>query len=195
MPIYFIVDDYDGPIKIGISKNVDKRLSTLQTGNPRELKLMAWIVTQGKSEDHETEQKLHRFFSEYRVRGEWFSLTPDHILEVLTSYFYYTGFLALNKESLKVIDTDQDGIPMVGEVWDWHKWGIFRIDWDQCCPYCGCVCGLHYEEQVMLHECLYCGYHDLVDIYGPDTDPSDFENNSPSPKWCDLNPDNQEIPF
>jgi hypothetical protein len=48
MAVYFIAEDenrnYDClRIKIGISKNVPKRLAQLSTGSPYKLKLMGWI--------------------------------------------------------------------------------------------------------------------------------------------------------
>lgn len=66
--IYFICDgDF---VKIGISDNPEKRLSHLQTSNPKKLTLLYTM------DGNETLEKLlHSIFSQYRVRGEWFEYT------------------------------------------------------------------------------------------------------------------------
>lgn len=68
--VYFISDET--AIKIGKSDNPLTRLSSLQTGNPRELKLL------GSSPLLE-ESDVHLKFNEYRIRGEWFTCEPEII--------------------------------------------------------------------------------------------------------------------
>jgi len=58
-------------VKIGISRNPLKRLSSLRTGNGNKLALVAQCS--GVLAD---ERRLHRFFREERVEGEWFRLSP-----------------------------------------------------------------------------------------------------------------------
>lgn len=66
--IYFIQQGCDGPIKIGYSNNnVYERLISLQIGNPNELKLIEEIPGTRR-----VEKKLHKRFSNERIRGEWF---------------------------------------------------------------------------------------------------------------------------
>ena len=48
MPVYFIAEDENGDydnlrIKIGLSKDIERRVSQLSTGSPYRLKLMGWI--------------------------------------------------------------------------------------------------------------------------------------------------------
>lgn len=66
--IYFIRDgEY---IKIGWTKgNPKKRQRVLSIGNPRELKILAYIHG-----DRKFEKLLHRYFNKSRFRGEWFNL-------------------------------------------------------------------------------------------------------------------------
>ncbi len=71
--IYFIQEENDGPIKIGICINVLKRLSGIQVGTPRLLRLLAHIPG-----DAALERKLHKQFSSSNIRGEWFR--PDEVL-------------------------------------------------------------------------------------------------------------------
>lgn len=55
--------------KIGKANNPKARMESLQTGQPMTLSLL-WAC------DGYYEGKLHRRFKDYRVRGEWFDLTP-----------------------------------------------------------------------------------------------------------------------
>ena len=67
--IYFITDgDY---VKIGVAANVNKRLSGLQTGNVKELRVIKKIYS---NEPYETEAKLHSEYSKHHIRGEWYDI-------------------------------------------------------------------------------------------------------------------------
>lgn len=69
--IYFITDG-TGYTKIGSTSDLDKRLTQLQTGNPKQL-FVSRIITHIKGIDDATvEHALHKHFSEYRAVGEWF---------------------------------------------------------------------------------------------------------------------------
>lgn len=79
--LYIIQSDVTGNIKIGRSKNPQKRLKQLQTGNPNKLKLIAEFKGEGWKE-----KILHERLSAYRLNGEWFSYDctgsiPDSIYE------------------------------------------------------------------------------------------------------------------
>jgi len=65
--------------KIGKTNNPKARLEQLQTGQPVSLSLL-WTCTGFY------EGKLHRRFKDYRVRGEWYDLTPlGDPVEVVTA--------------------------------------------------------------------------------------------------------------
>lgn len=67
--IYFIQEKNDKEyVKIGVTTlRMDRRLTNLQVGNPRELEIV--LVLRGM---YDLEHKLHRYFAEEHVRGEWF---------------------------------------------------------------------------------------------------------------------------
>jgi len=67
MYVYFVQGEKGGPIKIGTSKDVNKRLHALHTGFPVKLKLLA--VLPG---NERVECGLHQRFKEFRLSGEWF---------------------------------------------------------------------------------------------------------------------------
>lgn len=58
-------------IKVGFSSNPYKRLSSMQTGSPFPLVMLADIP--GSKDD---EQEIHRMFPDLHVRGEWFRDDP-----------------------------------------------------------------------------------------------------------------------
>lgn len=69
--VYFVREGAVGPIKIGHAFNVAKRLATMQTANPRALRLLREV-----DGGRERERELHARFSHLRIRGEWFRPDP-----------------------------------------------------------------------------------------------------------------------
>lgn len=72
--VYFIGGD-EGPIKIGRSNFVERRLVALQTGAWTKLRVLAKI-----DERMLSERTMHNKFKAHRLQGEWFVRHPD-ILE------------------------------------------------------------------------------------------------------------------
>jgi len=72
--VYFIREMPHGGIKIGTCNSVNKRLLVMQTGNSRELKVVATMKGGFKKE-----KQLHKHFKYCRIRGEWFSPAPELI--------------------------------------------------------------------------------------------------------------------
>lgn len=72
--IYFIQEDNErGLIKIGHTKSpIDRRLESLQTGSPDELKVIG--VIEG---NQQTENQIHMQFKHAQYRIEWFYPEPD----------------------------------------------------------------------------------------------------------------------
>ena len=68
---YIYAIECEGFVKIGIAKDVHKRLSVAQVSSPFELKLLTKWLTNNAIED---EQALHDRLEQYHVRGEWFTL-------------------------------------------------------------------------------------------------------------------------
>lgn len=69
--VYFI--ECDGHVKIGVSNCIGGRLKTLATSHHKDLTLLAAIANPPRS----LERELHRHFARYRVRGEWFTFSPE----------------------------------------------------------------------------------------------------------------------
>ncbi|RCJ23529.1 helicase [Nostoc sp. ATCC 43529] len=70
--VYFILNQDSNAIKIGRAKDVAKRMKSLQTSSPAQLKLIKIVQVDSMEEAQELEQSLHKQFSEIRLAGEWF---------------------------------------------------------------------------------------------------------------------------
>ena len=70
--VYFIQSGDDGPIKVGFSYDVYRRLVALQTANPTTLRVIAWF-TGTEADEHATHSRLNQ----HRIRGEWFTPHTD----------------------------------------------------------------------------------------------------------------------
>lgn len=65
--------------KIGISKDVNKRMESLQTGNAHKVVCIAYYKTEAPA--MEIEKKLHNLFNKYRMSGEWFDFQGNFTQE------------------------------------------------------------------------------------------------------------------
>lgn len=72
MPIYFIQRGDAGPVKIGFTNDIRKRLRGLQTGHDTRL-----ILRRAFDGSEVDERKLHARFVGSRLQGEWFAPTAD----------------------------------------------------------------------------------------------------------------------
>ncbi len=67
--VYFIKAKGGKHMKVGYATNVERRITQLQTGNPRRLKVIA--VVPGT---RQLESAYHQILAPYRAVGEWFCL-------------------------------------------------------------------------------------------------------------------------
>ena len=70
-------------VKIGIANEVRLRLSSLQTGNPYLLKLVAHRRSFNAASE---EASLHKRYEQYQVNGEWFRLPKALLKELVESF-------------------------------------------------------------------------------------------------------------
>lgn len=66
--LYVFGSDADKHVRIGVSRDPAKRLSSMQTGNPYKLK----ILLLHPADDPALEADVHRHLALFRVNGEWF---------------------------------------------------------------------------------------------------------------------------
>lgn len=151
MPVYFIYQLSPGEhsLKIGVAKEIERRQAALQTGNPNELLLVGYIKS---DEPYRLEKALHRKFKAKRRLGEWFELQPADILGELQRAGI-DGFVPKKAEdnAFEIVGYDRDGIPEMVGVWEWGD-----LEFYECCPFCGCMCGLVFQDASQMHHCRNC---------------------------------------
>jgi len=79
----YLIQAQNGLVKIGISDNINRRFSALNTASPIELTLLA-VKQTPIAQLMETE--LHEQYADRRERGEWFRLTADEIETIVSQY-------------------------------------------------------------------------------------------------------------
>ena len=69
----YVMQNENGLVKIGISKQIDIRQKTLEHASGYNIVKVFYIKSKRKA--HIVESELHEIFSEYRKLGEWFELS------------------------------------------------------------------------------------------------------------------------
>jgi hypothetical protein len=84
----YIIGSTTGPLKIGIAKDVDKRLSGIQTGHPHRLFVIcAYRFEAGVAP--KVERYCHDELSKHRCNGEWFDIHHEGAIAVLERFASY----------------------------------------------------------------------------------------------------------
>lgn len=105
--VYIVKCCKTGMLKVGVTKRPKQRLAVLQTGYPFKLKLI--YLFKGAGTDFE--KFCHNYLSDYKIKGEWFSVNARHKIRQIENICYcYNWFEELVHE--KVIDRmiNLDGI-------------------------------------------------------------------------------------
>lgn len=71
-PCVYFIRAGAGPIKIGFTTDIKRRLPGLQTSTPKRLRVLA--VMPGRIG---LERAMHQRFQEHRIAGEWFRPAPE----------------------------------------------------------------------------------------------------------------------
>lgn len=77
--VYFIQNKLGGPIKIGMTQNLYKRLRALRSEHGQDLIMLAWC-----DGGPATERNVHTALAAYRLHGEWFE--PNEKLDALIAH-------------------------------------------------------------------------------------------------------------
>lgn len=73
---YFIRAGADGPVKIGLASDPEKRLSALQTGNHETLRIVRLVPGNA-------EKPFHRFYKHLRIHREWFRYDESMLTDIV----------------------------------------------------------------------------------------------------------------
>lgn len=72
--VFSLSPTWDGPVKIGMSQNVQSRLGQIRNGCPYPVYLIDHCIG-----SKELEQEFHRRCRHARIRGEWFDGTDKEV--------------------------------------------------------------------------------------------------------------------
>jgi hypothetical protein len=70
----------------------------------------------------------------------------------------HTGYIPVKSSSLEIIGNDNDAMPIFAVVCKW-----WEFEYDECCPYCGCLCGMHWQKASCMYWCMDCGHLSNLD--------------------------------
>lgn len=102
--VYYIACPETLRVKIGFTNGSPAaRLRALRTGSPTDIRLIA--IHPGT---HDDEQRIHRWFADQRMRGEWFEV--DETLFQLFSYIALTAATCALHRGLEVPKWAQKGL-------------------------------------------------------------------------------------
>ena len=105
--LYFIHEANWNNCKIGYTVNIKQRRQNLQTGNPNELIVTACVpVYDGKT----SETVAHDFFEKSKIRGEWYNITPEQIIDFVNNHYrnHYCDMLDIKRDSSNCVTKVHD---------------------------------------------------------------------------------------
>ncbi len=74
------------PVKVGFSKDPERRVKDLQTGNPKPLRLLMKIKCNDDKHARKLEKTLHEMLGNQNIHLEWFKLKKTHVMKMLTAF-------------------------------------------------------------------------------------------------------------
>jgi predicted GIY-YIG superfamily endonuclease len=90
--VYVIQAGDNGPCKIGVTANPERRLAQLQTGNPAKLVLVTFFICTTWLVAKTLEASVHVALAPFRMIGEWFRVTPDTACRVIQKQAARLGY-------------------------------------------------------------------------------------------------------
>ena len=107
--LYFIQIGKMGPIKVGITNDIQKRLIGLQTSNPEQLNVLYCEKLEAQ-EARSLEKEYHIMLRDASLKGEWFRPTP-FVLEIVEDVKINGAITAHLNEA------ERHGNAYIGRVW------------------------------------------------------------------------------
>jgi hypothetical protein len=89
--LYLISEGTDGPIKIGRSISAKNRLHSIQTGNPRPLKILAAWEDEYEDICFAEQSFILEWSYHFKPSGEWFYIDEALVLDCMPDFFISIG--------------------------------------------------------------------------------------------------------
>ena len=84
--VYILRSGKSNNFKIGVAKDIGKRIKELQTGSPYVLTLYHCFTAPTRKSAFNCENTLHKFFDQHKTElmcGEWYRITKKELLPFL----------------------------------------------------------------------------------------------------------------
>lgn len=120
----YLVANEDGLVKIGRSKDPIKRVRELSTGSDSHLICVAYWKVKEKS--NIIEKEIHKYFEEYRVKGEWFSFHNFSIEDIELAISCEFERVYYNKFIHKIEEKQKNQYPYIRVEKETQKAFLFR---------------------------------------------------------------------
>ena len=78
----YVIGAQNNPVKIGHANRVETRLTSLQMGNPDELRILGKVVVPWDLAAH-IEKQTHVVLQHHHRRGEWFDVSAEKALQTI----------------------------------------------------------------------------------------------------------------
>lgn len=95
---------FSAPIKIGISKNPEKRIEDISKNMPYDISLVHVFTFKNKREAEFFEHGFHKKYKTQSLKGEWYDLIPSGALHWLIGHFH--GYFARRMNKLDTPEGD-----------------------------------------------------------------------------------------
>ncbi|WBU27535.1 GIY-YIG nuclease family protein [Rhodopseudomonas palustris] len=96
----YVMSSGDGCLKVGISRNLSRRLGELQTGNPNPIRVLAESVPLSVKEARAIESAALLALASHRAKGEWLVCEKHSVLTVVNAALAVSGKPALCERSV-----------------------------------------------------------------------------------------------
>src|SRR5688500_39085 len=81
--VVYIIKAESGAVKIGVTNNLFGRFQHMQSNNHEKLTLCLSVECADEHQMYGLESLLHERYATQRIRGEWFNVDTDRVLEDL----------------------------------------------------------------------------------------------------------------
>ena len=85
--IYVISEEASPYLKIGVTTDIERRLSGLQTGNPRKLFVADLVEFECERHAYFVESAVHSRLAGRKKQGEWFDVPVEQVTEAINRAF------------------------------------------------------------------------------------------------------------
>lgn len=127
--LYFLKEDGCDHFKIGVtSDSPASRLTSLQSGNPRILKLFAYVECFSEKNAYTLETRIKNVWASNRMVGEWFSFSVEQASDIVKAYggTFVDDFKQIKRKRPSIIPKSVIDVEVNFESWtrDVDGWKI-----------------------------------------------------------------------